>query len=103
MVKILCIHNQIQLEPEWISRELNEKADYLSRIVDHDDWLLNPIIFHSVDKAWWPHAIDWFAVFHNKQTPIGSTVDVGIQAQGQLMHLQLIGMVITTGGAHQSG
>ena len=31
---------------EWIPRELNEKADYLSRIVELDDWLLNPIILH---------------------------------------------------------
>ena len=70
----ICIHNQIQLEPEWIPRELNEKADYLSRIVDLDDWLLNPIIFHSVDKAWGLHTVDRFAEFHNKQTPIGSRV-----------------------------
>ena len=27
---------QICLEPEWIPRELNVKADYLSRIVDYD-------------------------------------------------------------------
>ena len=65
----MCIHNQIQLEPEWISRELNQKADYLSRIVDHDDWHLNLIIFQSVDKAWGPHTVDRFADFHNKQTP----------------------------------
>ena len=25
----MCIHNQILLKPDWIPRELNEKADYL--------------------------------------------------------------------------
>ena len=64
----LCIHYQIHMEPEWIPRELNERADYLSPIIDLDDWLLNPTIFHTVDEAWGPHTIDWFADFHNKQT-----------------------------------
>ena len=66
---ILCIHNQIHLEPEWIPRELNERADYLSRIIDLDDWCLNPIIFNRVDKVLGRHTIDRFADFYNKQTP----------------------------------
>ena len=66
---ILCIHNQIHLEPEWITRELNERADYLSRIIDLDDWCLNPIILNRVDKIWGPNTIDRFADFYNKQTP----------------------------------
>ena len=33
----LCLSQQIQLEPEWISRKENEFADYLSRIGDVDD------------------------------------------------------------------
>ena len=65
----LRIHNQIHLEPEWIPRELNERADYLSRIIDLDDWCLNPIIFNRVDNVWAPHTIDRFADFYNKQTP----------------------------------
>ena len=34
----LSVQYQIRLEPEWIPRDLNEKADYLSRIIDYDDW-----------------------------------------------------------------
>ena len=41
----LSMNNHIHLEPEWIPRELNEQADYLSRIVDFDDWKLNPAVF----------------------------------------------------------
>ena len=41
----LSMSNHIHLEPEWIPRELNEKADYLSRIIDFDDWKLNPAVF----------------------------------------------------------
>ena len=29
------------LEPEWIPRDHNQIADYLSRIVDYDDWGLS--------------------------------------------------------------
>ena len=35
---------RILLEPEWIPREENEIADYISRIVDYDDWALNPLL-----------------------------------------------------------
>ena len=36
----LCMSHAIHIEPEWIPREQNEIADYISRIVDCDDWLL---------------------------------------------------------------
>jgi len=29
--------NNIEIEAEWIPRSLNEKADYLNKIVDCDD------------------------------------------------------------------
>ena len=65
----LSVQYQIRLEPEWIPRELNERADYLSRIVNHDDWLLNPGVFNQLDAIWGPHTVDHFASFHNCQLP----------------------------------
>ena len=38
-----CASNNIRIEPEWIPREQNDLADYYSRIVDYDDWMLNPL------------------------------------------------------------
>eukprot|EP00731_Ephydatia_muelleri_P026444 Em0018g544a len=35
----------IHIEPEWIPREQNEIADYISCIVDYDDWFVNPAVF----------------------------------------------------------
>ena len=61
------VNNRIRLEPEWIPREENEFADYLSRIVDHDDWMLNPVVFQELDVMWGPHTIDRFADVHNRQ------------------------------------
>ena len=65
----LAIRYHIVLEPEWVPRELNQQADYLSRIIDYDDWFLNPVIFAELDAAWGPHTVDRFADFHNRQTP----------------------------------
>ena len=37
---------------------LNEQSDYLSRIVDFDDWSVDPHIFRFLDLKWEPHSID---------------------------------------------
>ena len=65
----LSVQYQIRLEPEWIPRGLNERADYLSRIIDYDDWQLNPLVFSELDNAWGPHTVDRFASFQNSQVP----------------------------------
>ena len=65
----LSVQYQIRLEPEWIPRELSKRADYLSRIIDHDDWLLNPLVFNHLDAIWGPHTVDRFANLHNCQLP----------------------------------
>jgi len=48
----LCVNNSIRLEPEWIPREQNELADYYSRIVDYDNYKLNPSILTWLDGFW---------------------------------------------------
>ena len=63
----IAIEHQIRLEPEWVPRELNEKADFLSRIVDFDDWYLNPGVFAWLDSIWGPHTVDRFADSNNCQ------------------------------------
>ena len=80
----LSVQYQIRLEPEWIPRELNKRADYLSRIVDHDDWLLNPVVFNKYGVL-----IRWIV---SPAFIIASclvlTVVAGTQVQRQLMPLQ---------------
>ena len=57
-----CIlNNNIRLEPEWVPREENQLADSLSRVIDHDDWGVNPGIFAWLDSLWGPHTVDRFA------------------------------------------
>ena len=33
-----CAEHNIRLEVQWIPRTENEKADYISRLIDYDDW-----------------------------------------------------------------
>ena len=65
----LSINSHIHLQPEWVPRELNEQADYLSRIVDLDDWMLNPQVFEQLDALWGPYTVDRFASCDNTQLP----------------------------------
>ena len=63
----LAVQYQIHLEPSWIPREENECADYISRIVDLDDWQLNPFVFGMLDSRYGPHTVDRFASTYNTQ------------------------------------
>ena len=62
-----CIQYNIRLEPEWIPREKNELADYISRIVDYDDWQLDPAVFAMLNALWGPYSVDRFASSYNAQ------------------------------------
>ena len=65
----ICVHHGISIESEWVPRSSNEQADYLSRIVDFDDWSVSPHIFRFSDLKWRPHSIDRFADEHNHLLP----------------------------------
>ena len=43
----LCWKHGIRLEMAWILRSLNDRADYVSRIVDFDDWGVQPFLFRG--------------------------------------------------------
>ena len=65
----LARENNIRIEPEWIPRQENQKADYISRIIDPDDWMLRRDLFLYIDNIWGPHTVDRFASEHNAQLP----------------------------------
>ena len=57
----VCMRYGIKLEVDWIPRSLNDKADYLSRIIDYDDWKICSEVFHYLYSMWGPHAVHNFA------------------------------------------
>lgn len=62
-----CIEYNIVIQPEWLPRDLNVRADELSKIIDPDDWSLNREVFVQLDNMFGPHSIDRFACHYNTQ------------------------------------
>ncbi len=45
-----CLNYNLSLDVEWIPRTENERADFISRIVDFDDWGISEDLFLYVDS-----------------------------------------------------
>lgn len=58
------------LEVVWIPREENERADFLSKVTDRDDWMLNKALFAALDGLWGPHSVDAFGSHANNVLPV---------------------------------
>ena len=58
---LLYKEHDVSIDIEWIPRSENEVADYLSKIVDLDDWLFKDSYFRAVDSTWGPFTVDCFA------------------------------------------
>ena len=63
----LCLRNNVRLEVEWIPRSENEQADFVSRLIDTDDWSISEELFKILSQKWGPFTIDCFACFYNKK------------------------------------
>ena len=50
----------IEIYVQWILRLLNERADYLSKIVDYDDWIVKDCYFRAATSLWGPCSVDCF-------------------------------------------
>ena len=65
----MCVLNSIRLEVEWIPRSANDRADFLSKIVDYHDWRVRRKYFLLAENKWGPHSVDTFANHENAQLP----------------------------------
>ena len=62
-----CFCYSIDLYIEWIPRELNKQADFISKIRDCDDWQITQGLFMELNELWGPYTVDCFASFYNKK------------------------------------
>ena len=62
-----CVTNSISIDIQWIPRSENEKADYISRLIDHEDWEVSGKFLDLMNGLWGPFTIDRFANFNNKK------------------------------------
>ena len=51
------------MEVERIPRSANDRADFLSRTVDYDDWRVKRDYFLLAEETWGPHSVDAFLFF----------------------------------------
>ena len=65
----IATQNLVRIEPQWILQSENQKADYLSRLQDTNDWKIQPLVFAELNRLWGPHSIDQFANQLNTQLP----------------------------------
>ena len=65
----ICCSRGISIEMEWIPRTQNDKADFLSRICESDDWGLSWNTFQNIDLVWGAHSNDRFANYLNAKLP----------------------------------
>ena len=61
----ICMSESIYLEMEWIPRSENEKSDYLSRILDYDDWGISFVVLDMIQQRYGQLQVDWFASNYN--------------------------------------
>ena len=59
------VDNGIELEMQWIPRTKLDRADFISRITDVDDWQMTTSFFEFLDYTLGPHTVDSFANFYN--------------------------------------
>ena len=64
-----CLNYNLSLDVEWIPRTENERADFISRIVDLTTGISQDLFLY-VDSLWGPHEIDWFANDDNHKLPV---------------------------------
>lgn len=64
----ICNTSNITMEVQWIPRTENAKADYISRMIDHEDWQITFEFFDFLNFLWGPHSIDRFASISNRKT-----------------------------------
>ena len=57
------------LDMQWIPRTLNQQADYISRLIDVDDWQTTDDLILSLNDRQGPHSVDCFPNYYNHKLP----------------------------------
>lgn len=56
-----CVEKGISIDIQWIPRTENEKADYISKMFDFEDWGVTLHFFAFMDQMWGSYTVDRFA------------------------------------------
>ena len=89
-----CVEKGISIDIQWIPRTENEKADYISKMFDFEDWGLT---LHFLWIKCGDHARSIVLLALQTQNYTGSTPYFGILGQRQLLPFHKIGFQKTIG------
>ena len=62
----ICIKSRINSEIQWIPRTENQQADYLSHLIDPDDWHISAELFQCLEDRWGPLSVYCFAIYYKR-------------------------------------
>ena len=91
---------QIHLNVSWLPRDQNSQADFLSKIVDFDDYSLHDEVFFHLDNLWGPHSVDRFLVVIIRNC-LGLIPDLSSPVLKLLTPSHRTGIRRITGSCHQ--
>ena len=63
-----CVKFNINLQPNWVPRDMNQISDFYSKYNDTDNWSIDDNSFYTLSKRFGPFSIDRFADNNNKKT-----------------------------------
>ena len=61
--------HSIHLGTDWVLRDLNGRADFISRLVDFDDWQVTTDVFKDLDSLWGPRTVDYLCRVLEQKNP----------------------------------
>ena len=66
----ICKVKNPNLEITWISWENNKDADFISKLIDYNDWIVKKSTFKFLSKEWSTMTVDRFASYKNSKCSV---------------------------------
>lgn len=63
----ICYEYSIYLDIEWVFRDCNIRVDFISKLVDFDDWQVIEDVFKDLDSFWGFYMVDCFVMYYNRK------------------------------------
>ena len=98
-ISSMCLLNSITLEVEWIPRSANDRADFLSRVMDYDDWR-DHFLFGRGEMGSSPYGPLCTLLITKILSCLVSTAGFGAQEQRRSMPFLFLGRERITGLFH---
>ena len=66
IVKI-CYEHSTHFDIEWVPRDCNIRADFISKLLDFDDCQVTEDVSKDLSSFWGPYTVDCFVTYYNRE------------------------------------